>query len=86
MDEQLGNEFREFISRLQAARDACERSEHLPAYSDAIDLATRITDQQDFAIAEFERLKRIVSDSLPWSDDVLQTWNRITRLVRLSYS
>ena len=84
MHGQLASELREFLARLESARDACERPEFLASYNAAITLTTSIVGQQDLQIGEFERLERIVSDALPWSDDLLETWHRIERLLRLA--
>jgi len=57
-------------------------------FQHAIDLAEQIIDSlkshQPISMDLLEKLNYCISDSLPWNDNILKSWNEIRRLQKLS--
>ncbi len=79
-------ELAKFIDAVRAAEHACMDSEIAAAFRGAISLAEQFSkslqEQRPDRDAAYGRLYRLVSDSLPWNDAIVESWNRTMRLWR----
>jgi hypothetical protein len=83
MNKELDSLFQEFLVRLRTARKAESREVAIDAYSFLIrEVESFITMDETTFDTEFGALVRMMSEYLPHTDEVLEAWHRIRKLVR----
>ena len=79
MQQALQDEINGFIETLSNAKRTTNRVEFSRAYTKALEMAESLLINDTFDENTFSGLQRYVSDCLPWTDDVLNAWERVAR-------
>jgi len=66
----------EFVIALEVTRDGCE-SDDVGVFEKAIEISVRLKESK--SKKDFSTLDRCVSDSLPWSEEIMRSWEVFRR-------
>lgn len=83
MSEILQELLQQLLNALRTLRDDAHYDRHLVSIKHAIELTECFIDSSEMPEEQFEQLKRLMNDSLPWEDDLLEVWNKIGRQARI---
>lgn len=82
MDAELVKAFEIFVERLKQAKATCLREDFIKKYDHVIEMTDKVINDGILVKSGYDALSRYVSDCLPWTEPILESWNKIRRLVR----
>ncbi|HIA02310.1 MAG TPA: hypothetical protein EYN66_10435, partial [Myxococcales bacterium] len=74
MDRELSIALEAFVESLKQDERAATVQDSREAFRDGIMLCEALQNSKSLSGPEYDRLKRFVADSLPWTEDVLRYW------------
>lgn len=71
----------ELDGSLREQKSKCDVKEFCKKYDHALGMVSLMIESGEIQSERYEKLKRYVSDSLPWTEAVLKSWNRFEKAV-----
>jgi len=84
MDDKIKNELQKFVQEIQSIKKnskgiSSREEDDDKAYETAVKLSMELINKDILNKDDFDNLYYFVSDSLPWTGEILEIWNSINK-------